>query len=242
MAHHGSRDYAAFEQLVRALVRDFPQSTWAEEALNNLATYYIQQDEDDQADAVLREMYERFPSGRYADRAAWKAGWTSYRKRNMADTIRYFESAAVDLSTVRLPAGVALLVRTRARGDGRSRGCDCDLSIDDCRLRKHLLRKAGRARPQETRRPGCSEQLDLCAECGADRRRRRRLFSTDRRHHPYAAGARTLRACGEGARVCSREVGRFAGAWRPPLHGRTSRWPRRSPARVSLRWHAVPST
>ena len=95
MTQHGSRDYPSFEQLVRALVRDFPQSTWAEEALNHLATYYIQQDQDDQADEVLREMYERFPKGRYADRAAWKAGWTSYRKRNMADTIRYFESAAV---------------------------------------------------------------------------------------------------------------------------------------------------
>ena len=95
MTQHGSRDYPSFEQLVRALVRDFPQSTWAEEALNHLATYYIQQDQDDQADEVLREMYERFPKGRYADRAAWKAGWTSYRKRNMADTVRYFESAAV---------------------------------------------------------------------------------------------------------------------------------------------------
>ncbi len=42
MAHRGSRDYASFEELVRALSTDFPQSTWAEEALNHLATYYIQ--------------------------------------------------------------------------------------------------------------------------------------------------------------------------------------------------------
>jgi peptidoglycan lytic transglycosylase len=94
MTHHGSRDYATFEQLVRALVTDFPQSTWAEEALNNLATYYIQQDRDDEADAILREMYERFPRGRYAERAAWKAGWTSYRTRDFAETIRYFDSAS----------------------------------------------------------------------------------------------------------------------------------------------------
>ena len=94
MAHLGSRDYAAFEQLARALARDFPESTWAEEALNNLATYYIQQDRDDEADAVLRQMYARFPRGRYAERAAWKAGWASYRKSDMGETVRHFESAS----------------------------------------------------------------------------------------------------------------------------------------------------
>jgi peptidoglycan lytic transglycosylase len=94
MTHHGLRDYTTFEQLVRELSRDFPESTWAEEALNNLATYYIQQDRDDEADGIFREMYARFPRGRYAERAAWKAGWTSYRKRDFAETVRYFESAS----------------------------------------------------------------------------------------------------------------------------------------------------
>jgi soluble lytic murein transglycosylase len=94
MAHHGLRDYASFESLVRALSTDFPDSTWAEEALNNLATYHIQQDRDDEADAILREMYARFPRGRHAERAAWKAGWTAYRKGRLAETVQYFESAA----------------------------------------------------------------------------------------------------------------------------------------------------
>ena len=94
MAHHGLRDDATFESLVRALVTDFPQSTWNEEALNNLATHYIQKDRDDEADAILREMYTRFPKGRHAERAAWKAGWAAYRTRNMAETVQYFESAS----------------------------------------------------------------------------------------------------------------------------------------------------
>lgn len=94
MAQRGLRNDAMFEQLVRALAQDFPESTWAEEALNNLATFYIQRDRDDEADAVLREMYGRFPRGRYAERAAWKAGWTSYRKGDMSDAARYFETAA----------------------------------------------------------------------------------------------------------------------------------------------------
>jgi soluble lytic murein transglycosylase len=94
MCERGLRNHAAFEQLVQALAVDFPDSTWAEEAMNHLATYYIQEDRDDEADAVLRDMYARFPRGRYAERAAWKAGWTAYRKGNLTDTIRYFETAS----------------------------------------------------------------------------------------------------------------------------------------------------
>jgi soluble lytic murein transglycosylase len=94
MSQRGLRNYDTFEQLVRALERDVPDSTWAEEALNNLATFYIQQDRDDEADSVLREIYARFPRGRYAERAAWKAGWAAYRKNDMAEAVRYFESAA----------------------------------------------------------------------------------------------------------------------------------------------------
>ena len=96
MSERGLGNVDSFEALVHALEREFPETTWAEEALNNLATYYIQQDRDDDADVVLREMYARFPRGRHAERAAWKAGWTAYRKGNMGDAVRYFESAATN--------------------------------------------------------------------------------------------------------------------------------------------------
>ena len=94
MTYRRLRDFETFARLVRALAVEFPGSSWAEEALHNLATYYIQVDRDDEADAVLRTLYEGFPRGRHAERAAWKAGWTAYRKGNMRDTARYFESAA----------------------------------------------------------------------------------------------------------------------------------------------------
>jgi tetratricopeptide (TPR) repeat protein len=94
MAERGLKNYDTFIQMARALAGDFPESTWAEEALNNLATYYIQQDNDEQADAVLRDMYARFPRGRYAERAGWKVGWRAYRAGNMGEASRYFESAA----------------------------------------------------------------------------------------------------------------------------------------------------
>jgi soluble lytic murein transglycosylase len=89
----GERD--EYFRTIRRLVSDFPTQTWAEEALNNLATHYIVQDDDQLADQTFRELYEKFPSGHYAERAAWKIGWWAYRNGIYLDTIRVFESAAV---------------------------------------------------------------------------------------------------------------------------------------------------
>lgn len=84
-----------YVRLVRSLVADHPDSTWSEDALNNLASYYIQADDDATADAVFRDLYRRYPRGRYAERAAWRIGWTAYRKGAFAETASLFESAAV---------------------------------------------------------------------------------------------------------------------------------------------------
>lgn len=80
--------------LTRALVQEFPDSSWSEEALNNLGTYYILSNEDELAARAFSELYQRFPGGSRAERAAWKAGWWSYKNGEYADTIRVFEAAA----------------------------------------------------------------------------------------------------------------------------------------------------
>ena len=85
-----------YTRTVRRLANEFPTQTWAEEALNNLATQYIVQSDDEHADEVFREMYEKFPMGHYAERAAWKIGWWAYKNGRYADTARTFESAAVN--------------------------------------------------------------------------------------------------------------------------------------------------
>jgi soluble lytic murein transglycosylase len=87
-------DQDDFVRRSRALVAAFPDSSWAEETLNNLASHYIIQDHDDEADAVFRELYAKFPQGPRAERAAWKAGWRAYRKGQFADAVSFFESAA----------------------------------------------------------------------------------------------------------------------------------------------------
>ena len=87
-------DHQQYVALTRALVADFPDSSWSEEALNNLGTHYILVDDDAAAAAVFRELYEKFPTGARAERAAWKHGWWSYRSGEHAEAVRVFESAA----------------------------------------------------------------------------------------------------------------------------------------------------
>jgi soluble lytic murein transglycosylase len=87
-------DHDEYLRVVRRLVDEFTTQSWAEEALNNLATYYILQSDDDKADETFREMYEKFPTGHYAERAAWKIGWMAYKSGRYADAIRAFESGA----------------------------------------------------------------------------------------------------------------------------------------------------
>jgi soluble lytic murein transglycosylase len=87
-------DAEAYVALVRQLVAAFPDSTWAEEALNNLASHYIILNEDALADEVFRELLERFPQGRQAPRAAWKAGWWAYKHGRYAEAAAVFDQGA----------------------------------------------------------------------------------------------------------------------------------------------------
>ena len=87
-------DHATYVSLARGLVKDHPDSEWAQEALNNLATHYIRIDDDAEADGVFRDLYRRYPKSRFAERAAWRAGWWSYRKGDFAEAVELFESAA----------------------------------------------------------------------------------------------------------------------------------------------------
>jgi soluble lytic murein transglycosylase len=78
----------------RSFVEKFPGSPFADEVLNNLASAYIIDDQDGEADLVFREILSRFPAGRFAERAAWKAGWWAYRQGEFADALQYFDKGA----------------------------------------------------------------------------------------------------------------------------------------------------
>ncbi len=114
----GQRD--AFIAGVRRLVTDFPESTWAADALDALATHHILADEDAAAARVFTEIFDRFPGSERADRAAWKAGWYAYRQNDYAEAIRIFERAAAEMprSTTR-PAWLYWAGRAHAEAGNR---------------------------------------------------------------------------------------------------------------------------
>ena len=89
------RQHTRFVALARGLVDDYPDSPWAEDTLNDLASHYIIVDDEPLADEVFRELVRRFPGGRYVDRAAWKIGWLAYREDRFAEAASTFEAAAV---------------------------------------------------------------------------------------------------------------------------------------------------
>ncbi len=88
----GDQDQAV--TLTRALVNEFPDSSWSDEALNNLGTHYILTNQDDLAAETFKEEYEKFPAGPHAERSAWKYGWWAYTTGKYAETVRVFEKAA----------------------------------------------------------------------------------------------------------------------------------------------------
>ena len=88
-------DRAGYVTLARGFVADHPESGWAEETLNDLASHYISRDDEAEADRLFREMARRFPRGRYGDRAAWKIGWRAYKNDQFSDAAATFETAAI---------------------------------------------------------------------------------------------------------------------------------------------------
>ncbi|MFP5378567.1 MAG: transglycosylase SLT domain-containing protein [Vicinamibacteria bacterium] len=90
-ATRGLGQHEDYVRAARALVTAHPDSPWAEEALDGLATHYILIDRDEDADEVFRETLRRFPRGRFADRAAWRSGWWAYRAGRFDEAVRLFE-------------------------------------------------------------------------------------------------------------------------------------------------------
>jgi soluble lytic murein transglycosylase len=93
-AVRGAGDSESFVSLSRGLIADHPDSEWAAETLNNLASYFIVMDRDADADAVFRELLRRFPRHRHSERAAWKSGWFAYRLDDFRYAAQVFDSAA----------------------------------------------------------------------------------------------------------------------------------------------------
>ncbi len=174
-----------FVALTQALVREFPDSTWAEEALNNLGTYYILQNDDETAAKTFDELYAKFPTGTRAERAAWKSGWWSYKNGEYAETVRIFEKAATGFprSDYR-PSFLYWSARSHAK---LKAGPDAELRM---RLvfadygNSYYGRLASRTLPAQARLAASSDAIPAS----------RQILATDRPEPPTAALIRLLLA------------------------------------------------
>ena len=94
LAARGQGQMEVYERAVRELAEAYPSSPYTEEALNALATSLVVGDDDAGGAAVFGQMVRMFPTGKFAERAAWKAGWWAYRQRDMATAVQLFEAGA----------------------------------------------------------------------------------------------------------------------------------------------------
>jgi len=85
---------AEFQSLAQALFEKYPDTPWAEEALNALTTYLIIDNQDDRAIEVQRQLVSRYPTGKFTARAMWRTGWYAYRQGKFEDAAEIFEKAA----------------------------------------------------------------------------------------------------------------------------------------------------
>jgi soluble lytic murein transglycosylase len=93
-ALRGTGQKAEYVALAREFAAGHESSAWAQDTLNALATHFIIDDEDAQADEVFRQIVQRYPKGRFTERAFWRAGWWAYRQGRFADAGGLFDAGA----------------------------------------------------------------------------------------------------------------------------------------------------
>jgi soluble lytic murein transglycosylase len=72
----------------------FRGTPWGEDALLALANHYQKDALDDAAAPWWRRLLNEYPDGRYAERAAWRAGWSDFRAGRFQSAAETFETTA----------------------------------------------------------------------------------------------------------------------------------------------------
>ncbi len=84
-------DTATHDALVQAMLQQYPNSRWLEEALYSGGNMYLIKRDPTRAIADYSQLVEHFPHSIYAPSAHWRAAWLSYRLRRMPDAARMFD-------------------------------------------------------------------------------------------------------------------------------------------------------
>ncbi len=79
------------EPTLSSLRGSYPRSPWFEESLFSAANMYLLRPDYERAAALYGEMAQRFPEGKYAAYAHWKAAWLKFRLGRNDEAKRLFE-------------------------------------------------------------------------------------------------------------------------------------------------------
>lgn len=79
------------DTLVQAMLQQYPNSRWLEEALYSGGNMYLIKRDATHAIADYSTLVSHFPHSVYAPSAHWRAAWLSYRLRRMPDAARMFD-------------------------------------------------------------------------------------------------------------------------------------------------------
>jgi soluble lytic murein transglycosylase len=77
-----------------AVVKAFPGTPWAEEALATLALHYQREGRDEPALPYYERLMKEHSQGRYGDRAIWWVAWADYRRGRYEEAATALEQAA----------------------------------------------------------------------------------------------------------------------------------------------------
>lgn len=77
-----------------AVATRYAGTPWGEEALLSLANFYQKDARDDDALPYYRRLLDGYPQGRYAERAAWRVAWGTYRQGRFDEAAQSLERAA----------------------------------------------------------------------------------------------------------------------------------------------------
>ena len=79
------------DALVQAMLQQYPNSRWLEEALYSGGNMYLIKRDPTHAIADYSALVTHFPHSTYAPSAHWRAAWLTYRLRHMPDAARMFD-------------------------------------------------------------------------------------------------------------------------------------------------------
>src|SRR5205085_5644853 len=106
MARQDSDD-ASQQAFIDSMKKIAPQSGWLQEALLSAGNKFLLRNELENAIAQYDDLAQRFPTGKHASSAHWKAAWLNYRLGNMADAKRRFEDQiAIFPASAEVPNGL----------------------------------------------------------------------------------------------------------------------------------------